>query len=110
MARPNFTKVFEIQAYASDFVIGTVLTQEHEDGEHPIMLSKVLTQPEKNYSVTDRELLPILVAIRKFRCYIGGSHFLVEIDHGVRKYLQTLKNLLATWHGGCSNCNNMTLR
>ena len=63
-------------------------------------VSKVLTQPEKNYSVTDRELLAILFAIRKFRCYIEGSHFLVESDHRALKYLQSLKEpsgRLARW-------------
>ena len=92
LARPDFTKVFKIQADTSNVAIGAVLTQEHEDGEHPIIyVTKVLNQPEKNDSDTDRELLAILFAIRKFCCYIEGSHFLVESEHRALKYLQTLK-------------------
>ena len=63
-------------------------------------VSKVLTQPEKIYSVTDRELLVILFTIRKFCCYIEGSHFLVKCDHRALKYLQKLKKhsgRLARW-------------
>ena len=85
LARPDFSKTFKIQADASNFAIGAVLTQEGEDGEHPIVyVSRVLTSAEKNYTVTERELLAIIFAIKKLRCYVEGYHgyhFIVDTDH-----------------------------
>ena len=66
MARPDFTETFKIQADASDVAIGGVLTQMHDDGEHPVVYtSKLSTPAEKNYSVTERELLATLFAINR---------------------------------------------
>ena len=65
LARPDFSKTFTIHADSSQYAIGTVLTQEHEDGEYPIVyISKVLTPAERNYSTTDREMLAIMFAVR----------------------------------------------
>ena len=83
LARPDFSNKFKIQADASDRAVGAVLLQTHDDGEHPIVyISKVLSPAERNYSTTDREFLAIMFAIRKFRPYIEGYHFVVETDHG----------------------------
>ena len=83
LARPDFSKEFEIQADTSNRVVVAVLLQTHNDGEYPIVYkSKVLSPVERNYSTTDREFLAITFAIRKFRPYIEGYHFVVETDHG----------------------------
>ena len=36
LASPDFSKTFTIHADASQYAIGSVLTQEDENGEHPI--------------------------------------------------------------------------
>ncbi|CAB0040347.1 unnamed protein product [Trichogramma brassicae] len=37
LVRPDFTKPFTVQSDASAYTIEALLTQEHEDGEHPIV-------------------------------------------------------------------------
>ena len=50
LTQPGFSKMFTIHADSSQYAIGAVLTQEHEDGEHPIVyISKVLTPAGRNY-------------------------------------------------------------
>ena len=54
LARPDFSKQFCIQCDASSYVLGAVLTQEHKDGEHPILyISALLSPAERNYSTTE---------------------------------------------------------
>ena len=88
-------------ADSSQYAVGAVLTLEHEVGEYPIVyVSKDLTSAEKNYSTTDREMLTIRFALRKFRCYIEGYHFIIMIDHMALKFLKTVKepaSRLARW-------------
>ena len=49
LARPDFSRPFKIQCDASN--VCAVLTQEQDDGEHPIAyISRVLTPAEKNYT------------------------------------------------------------
>ena len=71
LARPDFSKPFAVQTDASNYAIGTVLRQEAEDGERPVVyVSRVLNSAEKNYSTTEEEYLAVLWAIKKLRPYI----------------------------------------
>ncbi|CAB0027848.1 unnamed protein product [Trichogramma brassicae] len=92
LARPNFGRPFRVQSDASAYAIGAVLTQEHEDGEHPIVyISRVLSSAERNYSTTERECLAVVWAVKKFRSYLEGYQFTVITDHSALKSLQTAK-------------------
>ena len=51
-----------------------------------------MTPTERNYSVTERECLAVLWAIRKFRPYVEGYHFTVLTDHSSLKWLCNLYN------------------
>ena len=43
--------------------------------------SKKLRQVEKNYGTTELECLAVIWAVRAFREYIEGQHFIIKTDH-----------------------------
>lgn len=98
---PDFSKVFTIQCDASDVGLGGVLTQELEGEEVAIAFcSRSLSRAERNYSVTQRELLSLLFCIEKFRPYVEGTKFRVITDHYSLLWLNRLKEptgKLARW-------------
>ena len=50
------TKPFTLDTDASDHAIGAALTQEFEDGQHPVaFFSKSLNPAEQNYNIYDRD-------------------------------------------------------
>lgn len=90
---PDFNLPFTVQCDASSYDIAAVLTQKFEDGEHAICyLSRSLTVSERKLTTTERELLAVLWAIEKLRCYLEGSKFYVVTDHYSLKWLANLKN------------------
>jgi len=78
----DFSRPFVVYCDASLAAVGGVLTQEFEDGEHPIAyLSHKLNDTEKNYPVHALELMAIVMCLDKWRCYLEGSMFQVRTDH-----------------------------
>ena len=59
-----------------------MLPQE-PDGEEKVIgyFSKVLSKPEQNYCVTQRELLAVVKSISHFHKYLYGRNFLLRADH-----------------------------
>jgi hypothetical protein len=79
---PDFSKQFILTTDASAHALGFVLSQDFEDGEHPIAYgSRQLKGAELNYSNTDREMLAVVKGIEHFRPYLYGRHFLIRTDH-----------------------------
>ena len=64
----NFDKEFILQTNASIIAIGAVLSQIGDDGyEHPVAYClRVLNKHEQNYSVTERECLAVIYAVKQF--------------------------------------------
>jgi hypothetical protein len=78
LALPDFTLPFVLECDASDEGIGAVLME----GGHPIVFeSRKLNQSERLYSIYDKEMLTIMNALTKFRQYLVGRKFVVNIDH-----------------------------
>lgn len=98
---PDFTKPFAIHCDASSAGIGGVLIQTIDGLEHPIAYySRCLNTHERNYGITERELLAVLDSVTHFRPYIEGAHFKVVTDHSSLKWLGSLSNpsgRLARW-------------
>ncbi|KAI5742525.1 hypothetical protein M8J77_005027 [Diaphorina citri] len=93
LARPDFTKEFVIQADASHSGLGCVLSQEQDGQERVIAYaSRTLTGPELNYTVTEKECLAVIFAVKKFRPYVEGYHFKVITDHSSLRWLSQLRN------------------
>ena len=92
LARPDFTREFTVQCDASNEAIGAVLTQEFDDGEHPIVyIHRVLTSAERNYSTTERECLALMWSIKKLRPNLEGALFRAITDHSALRWLQNLR-------------------
>jgi hypothetical protein len=74
---PNWEKPFEVYVDASNFAIGSVLSQKDLKGhDRPIYFaSRQLSAVEKNYSVTEREGLGMVYSVQKYRHYLLGYKF-----------------------------------
>jgi hypothetical protein len=78
---------------ASDYAVGAVLGQSKDKKHYPISyVSKTLTGPQLNYATTEKELLAMVFAIKKFRSYLVCAKVIVYIDHAALKYLLTKKD------------------
>jgi hypothetical protein len=64
-----------IEMNAPYFAIGAVLSQKFEDGKiHPcVFFSRKLSPSEFNYDIFDKEMLPIVYALQKWRHYVLGT-------------------------------------
>ena len=86
------TKPFTLDTDASDHAIGAALTQEFEDGQHPVAsFSKSLNPAEQNYDIYDRELLAIKEATNFFKHYLLGARHQIRVcsDHDNLKYFRS---------------------
>ena len=88
---PDFNRPFYMNCDASDISLGSVLYQEDNDGNHQVVsfASRTLNQCERNYHVTEKELLSVVFSCAKFRTYILGYPITVRTDH---KSISFLKN------------------
>jgi hypothetical protein len=80
---------------ASDYAVGAVLGQTKEGRVHAIYYaSKTLNGAQLNYDTTEKKLLAVVFAFKKFRSYIVNSKVIVYTDHAAIKYLLAKKNAL----------------
>ncbi|CAM8953807.1 unnamed protein product [Rhodiola kirilowii] len=89
---PDWSKGFEIMCDASDYAVGAVLGQKDE--KKPVVIyyaSRTLDTAQRNYSMTEKELLAVVFALEKFRSYLLGARVVVYSDHAAIRYLMTKK-------------------
>nr|GEZ92295.1 reverse transcriptase domain-containing protein [Tanacetum cinerariifolium] len=85
---PSWDLPFELMCDASDFAICAVLGQCHEKHFRPIhYASKTLTNGESNYTKTEKEMLAVVYAFKKFQSYLIMNKCIVHTDHSALKYL-----------------------
>ncbi|GJZ67485.1 reverse transcriptase domain-containing protein [Tanacetum coccineum] len=85
---PNWDQPFEIMCDASDYAIGVVLGQRIEKHFRPIhYASKTMTEAEMNYTTTEKEMLAVVYAFKKFRSYLIMNKSVVYTDTPLLKYL-----------------------
>jgi hypothetical protein len=79
---------------SSGYGTGCCLVQITEDGkEQPLAYaSRTFTDVETRYSTTEKELLGLIYATRKFRCYLFGRSFVVKSDHHSLCWLKSMKD------------------
>ena len=88
LAHPDFSSAFTLHTDASNHAVGIALCQVQDGDERAIAYyGKALNSAEKNYSTTEKEMLAIIVGLKKFKPYLFGSKFLVHSDHKPLKYM-----------------------
>jgi transposase InsO family protein len=101
MAFPDFKKKFILETDASNFAIGAVLSQEYEEGRRVIAyFSKTMTKHQINYSVTEKECLAVVKAVKHFRQYLYQHEFDIYTDHQCLTWLKSMREpmgRLARW-------------
>jgi hypothetical protein len=131
MSSPTPDGTFILDTDASQDGIGAVLSQIQDGKERVIAYgSRTLTKSERNYCVTDKELLAVRYFVTHYKHYLLGRKFKVRTDHAAIKWLFSFhdpKARVARWievlsefdfevlyrkgvrHGnadGLSRCNN----
>ena len=92
MGYPRQDCSFILDTDACDVSIGAVLSQFQDGRERVIAYaSRVLNKTQRNYCVTDRELLAVVHFTTHFRHYLMGTEFTVRTDHQALKWLFSLR-------------------
>jgi len=76
LVSPQDSELFRIKADSSDFASRAVLSQQlpGEEKWHPVAFySKSLSPVEWNYEIHDKEMLTIIHALEKWRCFLKGA-------------------------------------
>ena len=83
LAFPNMEKTFHIQSDASIIGAGAVLYQFDEQGERVVISygSWLFNSAQRKYNTTERELLALVLATRKWKPFLYHTKFLAETDH-----------------------------
>jgi reverse transcriptase-like protein len=73
---PDWTKQFFMDTDASDFTLRAVISQEFDNGRHPIAFYfHTLLLAEQNYNIHDKEMAAIIYG---FKCrhpyFLGANH------------------------------------
>ena len=92
MAHPDENVEFILDTDASLDACGAVLSQI-QDGKEKVIayFSKAFDRAQRNYCVTRRELLAVVLSVKHFKHYLAGKEFLVRTDHASLKWLLSFK-------------------
>ncbi|GJZ25870.1 reverse transcriptase domain-containing protein [Tanacetum coccineum] len=90
---PDWDLPFELMCDVNDFAIGAVLGQRHEKHFRPIhYASKTMNEAESHYTTTEKEMLAVVYAFKKFWSYLVLNKSIVYTDHSSLKYLFAKKD------------------
>ena len=94
---PDLDKEFRVEADASNFATGGVLSIKCEDNKwRPVAyISKSLNETERNYEIHNKEILAIIRCLEAWRHFLEGtrSKFKVWTDHKNLEYFMSNQNL-----------------
>ena len=90
LSLPKDDGMWVVDVDCSAFAIGAV-AQQWQNGELKVIeyASRTLNRAERSYCATRRELLAMIFALKHFRSYLLGHHFVCRVDHMALKYYQS---------------------
>jgi hypothetical protein len=95
LIHPNFSKSFFLESNASDYALGTILSQNGADGRLHLVAfhSQKFTTAEINYEIHDKELLAIVDSFQEWRHFLEGAVYpnTVYSDHKNLKYFMSAR-------------------
>ena len=95
LSYPDFNRHFILETDASISGLGAILSQLQEDGKLHLLAyaSHSLSKLEKNYPMTDLEMLAVVCGVTHFRCYLYGHQVTIYTDHAAVKAVLGTPNL-----------------
>ncbi len=96
LAYPTREGHFTHSIDGSDVGIGAVLEQDQEEGGQVVKLSDT----QRHYCMTNKELLAVVMVIELFRYYLTGRHYTVVTDHASLTWLCNFREpegMVARW-------------
>ena len=97
LVAPNLDKEFRVEADASNFATGGVLSIKCEDSKWKLVayISKLLNETERNYEIYNKEMLAVIRCLEAWRHFLEGTKgkFEVWTDHKNLKYFMSNQKL-----------------
>jgi len=97
LAIPDIDREMIVEADASDYATGGVLSMKYEDGKwRPVaFILKSLNATEQNYKIHNKEILAIIRCLEAWRHHLEGAKLEFEIwtDHKNLQYFMTSQKL-----------------
>jgi len=97
LATPELDKEFRMEADASNFATGGVLSIKCEDDlwQPMAFILKVFNKTDRNYEIHDKEMLGIIRCLEVWRHFLEGARIKFEVwtDHKNLEYFMTSQNL-----------------
>jgi len=97
LAAPDLDKEMRVEADASDYAMGGVLSVKGEDGKwRPVaFISKSLNNTKRNYEIHDKKMLAVIRCLEAWRHFLEGARTKFEIwtDHKNLEYFMTNQKL-----------------
>ena len=109
MGYPRNAGLYSLDVDASNLGLGGILSQEQEGRERVIAYgSRALNRTERNYCVTQKELLAIRYFVEYYRQYLLGRRFRVRSNHQALFFSLKFLNHVAEWLDGLKFCQRTT--
>ena len=97
MVAPDLNKEFKVEADASNYATGGVLSMKCSDELWRLVafISKSLSDTERNYKIYNKEILAVVRCLEVWRHFLEGTtiKFEIWIDHKNLEYLIKVQTL-----------------
>lgn len=90
LRQPDFGKKFYLETDASNIGLGAILSQKDGEDMMPIAYaSRKMIPAERNYTISEKEMLGALWGMEHFRYFLIGKEFELTTDHSALTALNT---------------------